>query len=447
MDYKELYAKTPVPKAVISLVIPTVISQLITVVYNMADTYFVGQLGDPVQVAAATIAMPPFIFLTGIANLFGIGGASLISRCMGVKDLERAHHGSAFSFWMAGIVAFLYGLLFMIARPVILPLMGVTEETYVYTYEYVVFTVTLGAIPTVLNTILAHFIRTEGKAKQASYGLMFGGILNMILDPVFIFGFDLKIKGAAIATLVSNIIALMYFLFIIYKGRKQTVLSLKPKDISFSKGIPAEILLVGLPSFIMTFMSFFSNTTLNRLMSNFSSTAIAGMGIAKKADMVGFALAQGMTQGVLALIGYNYATGDHKRMGDVIKTTTIYSGSLAAICSVGLYIFATPVAKLFIQEPETIVYGARFIRTLCLTLPASSVTMMIITVFQATGEKRRPMFLSLLRKGGLDVPFMFLFFYTVGLFGIPWATPIADILTMTCSALLFYPYWKKLVKH
>lgn len=171
MDKKYLFEESPVQKAVITLAVPTVISQLITVIYNIADTFFIGQLDDPVQVAAATVAMPPFIFLTGIANLFGIGGASLISRDLGSNCPERAKNVSAFAVWGGILTAFLYGMAFMVIRPVLLPLMGTTGETYELTYQYVFYTVTLGAVPTVLSTILAHLVRTEGYAKQASLGL------------------------------------------------------------------------------------------------------------------------------------------------------------------------------------------------------------------------------------------------------------------------------------
>ena len=169
------------------------------------------------------------------------------------------------------------------------------------------------------------------------------------------------------------------------------------------------------------------------------------MGIAKKVDMVGFAIAQGMTQGVLALIGYNYAAHNTKRMKDAVRITLCYSVGIAAAFSLVLFIFASPIARLFIQNEETVAYGQRFLRIMCVTCPAASVTMMVITVFQATGEKVRPLILSMLRKGGLDIPFMLLYNALLGVFGIAWATPTADILTMTIGILLILPYWKKLM--
>ncbi len=441
-DNTELFTQTSIHKAVLSLAVPTVISQLITVVYNMADTFFIGQLGDPVQVAASILAMPPFIFLTGIANLFGIGGASMIARCLGKKDPGKASLCAGFAIWSAAGAALIYGLLFTLLRPVILPLIGTTEQTYEFCYQYMFWTVTIGALPTVMNAVLAHLIRTEGCAGQASLGMTMGCVLNIILDPLFILVLGMEIKGAAIATLLSNCIAFVYFILLIRSKGGNTCISAKPRREMFRGEIAKEILLVGMPSFVMVLMSFLSNTTLNSLVSSYSSEAVAGMGIAKKADMIGFAVAQGMTQGVLSLIAYNYAAGRPDKMKKAIRIALLYSIALALTGSILLYLFALPVSRMFIKDAETVAYSTRFIRALCLSLPLSSIIMMVITVFQASGRKIQPMVLSMLRKGGLDIPFMLLLRHFAGVFGIAYATPLADVVTLVTALLLFVPCWK-----
>ena len=444
MQKYEVFENMPIKKAVISLAIPTVISQLITVVYNMADTFFIGQLNDPVQVAAATLSMPPFIFLTGIANLFGIGGASMMSRQIGAGNPEKARNCAAFSMWGALMAALVYGLLITVFKGSLLPLIGVRETTFPLVYQYLFWTTTLGAVPTVMNTLFSHLVRTEGKARSASFGVMLGCVMNIILDPLFIFTFKMEIMGAAVATMVSNCIATLYFIVIILRS-KETVISLCPSFFTLKEGIPREILTTGFPSFLMVLMSFFSNTFLNSLVSGYSNEAIAGMGIAKKVDMVGFAIAQGMTQGVLALIGYNYAAKNYQRMKAAVKTTLIYSVGIAAVFSIVLFLFASPIARMFIQNEETVAYGQRFLRIMCITCPLASVTMMVVTIFQAIGEKTRPMLISLMRKGGFDIPFMVLYNMLIGVIGIAWATPTADVLAMTAGLLLLAPYWKKLM--
>lgn len=210
-EKEKLFTTVPVWRAIISLAVPTVISQLITVIYNMADTFFIGQLGEPNQVAAATLSMPLFIFLTAFANIFGIGGASLISRCLGGGDYERAKRCSSFCIWSAVFVSALYGIIVIMSKGVLLPLLGADKDTFSFCSSYVFWTVGIGAVPTVLNTGLANLIRAEGYSKQAGFGVAFGGILNIILDPIFIFIFKMQITGAAVATMLSNTAAAIYF--------------------------------------------------------------------------------------------------------------------------------------------------------------------------------------------------------------------------------------------
>jgi len=355
---------------------------------------------------AATLAMPPFVMLMGIANLFGIGGSSLISRSLGTRDREKAKKCAAFSIRSA--VSFLYGVVVYLIRPVIFPLLGTDANTYGYCSNYVLWTITIGGIPTVLNACLAHLVRAEGYSKEASFGVALGGILNIIFDPILIFPLKLGVTGAAIATMLSNVIAMTYFMFLLQKNTERTVIKFSLRDYSLQQGIPKEILFVGFPSFVMMLMGVFSNTVLNRIVVSYSNQAIAGMGIAKKIDMLAFAIANGMTQGVLPLIGYTYAANKWKRMRAVIKTAFIYSVAVALAGAVLLFVCAVPVVKGFIDDKETVAYGQHFLRIICITCLAVSVTMMIISVFQATRQKTRPMVLSLLRKGGLDVRLCFL---------------------------------------
>lgn len=445
-DNDYLFCEMPVRRAVLSLAVPTVISQIITVIYNMADTFFIGQLNDPNQVAAATVAMPAFAALTALANLFGIGGASKIARCLGKKDSEAAKRTAAFSIWTAIAVSLLYGVVISLSRPWFLPILGTNAETYGYCSDYVFWTVTIGAIPTVLNAGLAHLIRTEGYAKQAGLGVAFGGIFNIALDPIFIFVFRLEIAGAAIATMLSNTAAMIYFFLFLYKIRKKTVITPNPKYYCISNGIPIDVVVGGLPSFIMMMLGCLSNSVLNRLITSYSNEAMAGMGIAKKIDMIAFSVAQGMTQGVLPLIAYNYASGNRKRMSKAIRTTLIYTLLIATTATLTLFLFASPITRCFIDNDETVSYGKDFLKVICFTCPSTAVNFMIITVFQATKQKIQPLVLSLLRKGSLDVPLMIALNHSVGIKGIAWATPLADWLALIVSLLLFLPYISKIKK-
>lgn len=439
-----LFSEVPVRKAVLTLAIPTVISQLITVVYNMADTFFIGQLNDPLQVAAATLGMPCFMFLTAFANLFGLGGSSLISRCLGADNKEKARHTSSFCIWTGIIIAFLYGLAILILEPVLFPILGAKTETWGYLKQYIFWTVGVGSVPTVMNAEFAHLIRTEGYSKTAGLGVALGGILNIALDPIFIFGFHLNIVGAAMATMLSNMIAMLYFIFFLFHIRKKSVITLNPKEYSMHENILIEVITVGLPGFVMTLMSTISNTALNHIVAGYSNKAIAGMGIAKKIDLLAYAIAQGMTQGTLPLIGYNYSSGHFKRMKESIKTAFFYSFIVAICGTLLLYFFASPISGCFISDKETVEYGQRFLKIICLACPTTAINFMVITVFQALGKRKQPLFLSLLRKGSLDIVFMLLLNKLIGISGIVWATPFADWIAFVISIGLLIPCLKKL---
>lgn len=444
MENQRLFTSMPVGKAVLSLAIPTVVAQLITVVYNMADTFFIGRLGDPVQVAAATLAMPVFMFLTAFANLFGIGGASLISRCLGAGDREKAKKTSSFCIWAASAVSLAYGGAVVALKNTLLPLLGTDSATFGYCASYIFWTVGVGAVPTVLNAGLAHLIRAEGYSAQASFGVAFGGVLNIILDPLFIFALKMEITGAAVATMLSNTAAAIYFFAFIFKIRGSSTVTASFKFFTLGESIPAEVLAVGLPGFIMSLMSTMSNLTLNKIISGYSNEAVAGMGIAKKIDLMAFAIAQGMTQGTLPLIGYNYSSGDRQRMMKVLKTLLLYCLAAGLGGMILMFALAEPITGCFINDATTVEYGRSFLRIVCLACPSTALNFLAITVFQATGKKIRPLILSLLRKGGLDIPLMFLFDFAFGIKGIAAATPAADMLALAVSAFLTLPYLKKL---
>lgn len=441
-----LFRSVPVTKAILTLALPTIISQVITILYNMADTFFIGQLGDPRQVAAATLAMPLFMLMTALSNLFGVGGASLISRQLGRGERAKASRTCAFCVWTGIAVALLYGVLVLVLRPVLLPMLGAGEDTGELTASYLFWTVGLGAVPTVLNPTLAHLVRAEGHARPASFGVALGGILNIILDPIFIYGLRLQITGAAIATLLSNTMALLYFFWFIRKQRAQSVITLSPKPYTLGQGIPAEVIGTGLPSFLISMMATVSNTVLNRIIAGYSNEAVAGMGIAKKVNLLAFAVTQGITQGTLPLLGYNFTAGNRKRMAEIIRVLFTLNLAVALVIALLLYTNASVITKLFINDSATVEYGSRFLHIIGCACPMTAVTFFALTVFQATGRKIQPILLSVLRKGTIDVPAMFLFHSLLGINGVAWATPTAEAISVLTALILVIPYIRKLLR-
>ena len=418
-----LFTAMPVNRAVISLAVPTVISQIITVVYNMADTFFIGQMNDPNQVAAATISMPLFIFMTALANLFGIGGASLISRSLGIGNRKKAASCSSFCIWTAAGAALLYGIAILFLRPCLLPVIGADSKTWNYCSDYIFWTICIGAVPTVLNP---------------------AGILNILLDPLFIFVFDMEIQGAAIATMVSNTAASLYFILFICKKGDGLSIRLSPKCYTLTQHIPADVLSVGLPSFMISMMATVSNTALNRIIAAYSTEAVAGMGIAKKIDMLAFAMGQGMSQGALPLIGYNFSSGNRTRMKSALRALLIDCLVVSAAGTALLFFGANAITKCFIDNAATVHHGCVFLKIICFTCLTTTLNFFVITLFQATGKKIQPIILSLLRKGIIDIPLMILFNSIWGVDGIAVAIPVSDFIALVVAVILVLPYLKEI---
>jgi len=441
---QDLFQKENVQKAVLTLVFPTIVSQLMMVVYNMSDSFWIGQLNNPAQIAAATICVPAFLFTLGISNIFGIGGASLMARCLGQKQYDKARATCSFCVWTGLLIGLLYGLVFELFSEPILYLIGATKETYAYCQQYAFWTVVIGAAPATMAGLFAHLIRSEGYAKQASFGMILGIFLNMILDPIFIFTLHMDIAGAAVATTLSMFVACVYFIRFIKTRPTESILTLRPSYYRASDHIASEVLLVGFPSTLMNWMATASNVVLNVLTAGYSTFAVAGMGIAKRIDTVVFAIANGMGQGVLPLISYNYAAKNFERMRAAIKITFIYSLVLAFVTTLYLYFGANWTTRLFIEEPTTVAYGREFLKIICLTCPCVSLTLIMMTIFQAAGKKIQPVILSIVRKGGLDIPLMLGLNSWMGIMGLAWAIPVEDVLAMMIAIALFVPFWRKL---
>lgn len=434
----ELFERAPVGRAIASLAIPTVISQLITTVYNLADTFFVGQLNDPDQVAAIALALPVQLSMTALANLFGIGGGTLFSRSLGARDTDMARKITAFSVYGALAVMTLYAVLVALFRDAFLTLLGSSPELHVYTGAYVFWVLILGGVPSVFNMVAAHIIRAEGASREAGFGLSMGGILNMILDPVFIFAFGLELRGAAIATFLSNCTATGYFVWYLWKIRRTTVISLAPRYFTVERRVALPVLQVGLPSALQMLLSMVSNMVLNNVLAGFHKTAVAGIGICKKIDSIPSYVLMGITQGVVPLLSYSHGAGNRERQQKTLRYTIVLTVGFAAGCLLLLQIAPAAVASCFIRDPETVEHAAMFIRIHSCALPFTAVAFLMVCYFQAIGKSRHATVLSSVRKGVLDVPLMFAMNALVPLYGPVMCQPIMDVVTTVCAILMYW---------
>lgn len=444
---KTLFEDVPVLEAIFKLAVPTVVGQIILVLYNMADTFFIGLTGSDAMITAATVCMPAFMFLQAISNLFGVGGASVISRALGARDLQRAKDTASFAFWGCATLTLVYSLgAWLFAGPFVDLLGGSNPLVHDYAVEYLTFTVVVGGLATSLNALLAHLVRSEGRSLQASIGVALGGVMNIALDPLFMFvilprGYETL--GAAIATALSNVIALGYFLVVVLREGKRSILRLSPRRLgkSIRGRIPADVLTTGLPACLMTLCENVSYAVLDALMAVSGTALQAGLGVAKKVNMLAHSIVRGMSQGVLPLIGYNYASGDHKRMKASITLSMALSIAMAALCMTISLVFSRQLIGLFIPGgSESVTYGAAFLRILCLGGPFSACAYALISFFQAVGKGMRSFVLAILRKGLLDIPLMFLLNRLLPIFGVVWATPITDVICCCISIAMFVAF-------
>ena len=446
-ERKNLFENASVARAIAKLAIPTMIGQIIGVIYNMADTFFVGQTGNDAMLAAVTICMPAFMLLTAVSNLFGVGGASAVSRALGRKKCKRAGLCASFSFYGCLSATLLYSLcVLLFMDPFVDVLGGKHTDVHQLAREYLTVTVVIGGAATSMNALIAHLLRSEGRSMHAAVGVVMGGVLNIVLDPLFMFVMlppGKETLGAAIATALSNLCALSYYAIVLLRtNQNRTVLSFRPDLGAIADGIPTEILSIGLPAFMMTTCENISFAVMDWLIAGHGLAYQAGIGVAKKVNMLAHCAVRGIAQGALPLIAYNSSAKNVKRMHSAIHITTGASVLLASVCMVFSLVFGKQMVGCFIHTSPADVYGVIYLRILCIGCPFSALAYTMISFFQAVKQGKNSLLLALMRKGMLDIPLLFLLNVYFPPFGLAWATPLAD---MACclAAILFYTSYRK----
>ncbi len=425
-----LFEEMPIPKAVMTLSVPTILSSLVMVIYNLADTYFVGMLNDPIQNAAVTLAAPVLIAFNAVNNLFGVGGSSMMSRALGARDYDTVSRSSAFSFYFALICSALFSLLYTTFQTPLLALLGTEPDTFAATAEYLKWTTTFGAAPAILNVVLAYLVRSEGSSLHASIGTMSGCLLNIVLDPFFIlpWGLDLGAAGAGLATFLSNCAACGYFFILLFLRRKKTCVCLNPKMFGFRKSIVLGICAVGIPACIQNILNVTGMTVLNNFTSAYGTDAVAAMGIAQKVNLIPLQIALGFSQGIMPLISYNYASGNAKRMKHALVFTAKLALSFLCVVTLLYYIGAGPLTGLFMKNEAIIAYGTRFLHGLCISLPFLSMDFLAVGVFQACGMGKRALLFAILRKIVFEIPALYILNRIFPLYGLAYAQFAAELI-------------------
>ena len=435
-----IFRDMPVRRAVLTMAVPTVIGQLIVLFYNLADTFFIGRTGDPYKVAGASLILPVFNIAGALAAIVGIGGGTLISRLLGGNEREEASRVSSFTFYAAAVLGMCWGLLVLVFMGPVLGLLGASANTFSYAREYALCVVVAGAVPTLLQLICAQLLRSVGCSGQAGFGVSMGGILNVILDPLFMFVLFPKgkeILGAGVATLLSNVVTLIYFLIVIRSVRRTTVLTLSPRAGLPKKEHIRSIFLNGLPGGTSNLLFDLSQIMINKLMSGYGDIPLAAIGIILKAERIPLNTGIGICQGIIPIIAYNYAAKNKKRMTDTIWFSRLLGLGVAAV-SITLYeLFAPQIMHLFISDPATVQIGTGFLRARCLATPFMFIAFHLVFSFTAMGEGKTALSLAVIRQLVLYIPLLFLMNTLFGMYGLVWAQITGDIITDAISLAWF----------
>lgn len=446
---KEIFESMPVPKALATLAVPTIISQLITMIYNLADTFFIGRTNDPYKVAAASLAFVLFFMMNALSNFFGVGGGSLISRLLGQQKGDEAKKVCSFSFYGTILISLLYSMGCLIFMDPLLRLLGASDNTIGFASQYTLWVVVIGGVPSTLGMTMAHLLRSEGYAKKASFGLGMGGILNIFLDPLFMFVImkpGQEVAGAAVATLISNVIVLLYFMMIFVRLRGRTILTLSPRYIFSGMAYTGQIVATGFPSALGSCLACVANITVNNLTSTYGDIPVAAMGIVKKIDMLPMNVGMGLCQGMMPLVAYNYSAKNYKRMQSVANCARISGIAFAGLCIVFFEIFAPNIVGLFIEEAQTLSLGIEFLRICCIATPVMICNFQMSYTFQAMGKGPQSLLLSACRQGLINIPLLFLINHFFGLYGIAWTQLVSDGITLIISFTLYRKVYGDLIR-
>ena len=399
------------------------------------------------MVAAAALILPVFNITLCLAGLAGIGGGALISRLLGENREEEARRVSVFSLYLAILIAAVFALGMGIFMKPLLNLLGAGENTYEYARQYAFCVIVAGGIPTVLSNVLSNLIRSIGYSRQAGTGIVLGGLLNIALDPLFMFvllphGYE--VLGAGAATCLSNCIACVYFIVVVCRMGKESIVTFHPKAGRPERESIAAVFTAGIPSAVATLLFDLDYVIIDKLMVSYHDLALAVIGIVLKVERFPLNVGIGICQGMMPLVAYNYAAGNKKRMEDTIRISRMLGLAIAGISILLYEIFAVQFIRLFISDAQTVEMASAFLRIRVLATPLMFLSFFTVYLFQAFGMGKRSLFLGMMRWLVFNIPMLFLLNAVFGMYGIVWSQVTADTLTVILSFYIYRKYKPKL---
>lgn len=436
MNNNDLFEKVPISKAYFKLSLPVVLSMVISLVYNMVDTFFVAQTQNTNLVAGVSLCAPIFTLMIALGDIFSIGGSSVISRLFGQKQDEEGKNVSDFCFYGAIVCGILVSLIMMIARKPILTILGTNQATLPYASQYYTY-MALGATLIIVSLTPSNLMRTEGLATESMIGTITGSIINMILDPIFILYLNMEAGGAAIATIIGYFASDLVFIYLTLKKSKKLSISLKHTHITKNEVI--SIFTIGIPASITNLMSSFAMAMTNNYLVTYGNDKVAAMGIVLKINMIVLLVMIGFAFGAKPLLGYNYGAHNTKRLKEIIKFDLFVEITFAVITSIILALFTASFIKIFMNDPSIIQAGTLMLRFLLLSSPCVGIILVFTTLFQSEGKALPALLLSIGRQGIVFAIFLLLS-NIFGYYGIISSQMIADIITAIIALILYKIY-------
>lgn len=426
MEENVLFEKTPVPKAYIKLALPVVLSMVVSLVYNMVDAYFIALTGVQELVAGVSLVVPIFTLMVAFGDIFGLGGSSAISRLFGEKREEEAKRVSAFCIWAVVIFGACVTIILLLFRGQILGILGADEVTRQYASAYYTWIVA-GAVFIIFGLVPSNILRTEGLATEAMVGSVLGSVVNIILDPVFIFALKQGAAGAAIATVLGNVIADIYYIYAIIKKAKRLSASFSKAKISGN--MIRNILAIGITASITNLMQSFMVMMTNHFLLGYGTDKIAAMGIALKVNMITALILVGFAFGGQTLIGYNFGSGNRKRLKEILKFAYVFEVGLGLIFTIIMCVLAPTIIKIFMKDPDIITNGAIMLRFQQMGMMFMAVTLVSTCVCQSVGNAVGAFVLSISRQGVFYVIALLVLSNMMGYTGVLISRACADVMT------------------
>lgn len=441
MGNESLFRDKPVWTAIFSLAVPSVLTILIMILYNMADMFFIGMLGDDTQVAAIAVVGPVFSLATAVATMLGAGGCAVIARLLGAGEREDARTVGSLCVWGAILFGLLFTALMLLGTRPILRLLGATEDMMGFAGDYM-RTLAVGSCLMLFSVVMASVVRAEGMILPGMLSNMAGTVTNIILDPVFILVMHMGVIGAAVATVIGNLVASSLLVFFI--RRRSAILTFSPRPALRKPMLFFHTAAVGLPNGISSILSGFASTFSNQILSAYGSGVIAAMAAAGRATMVITMIQMGICMGVSPLIAYNYGAKNLPRLKEILVKTAALTVGFGLTAAAGCFAGRSALIGLFLKDAGNAQIGERMMFWLLIASPLLGFYYLSSNFLQAAGNALLATVLSVLRQGALLIPCLYILHALLGLTGVAAAHTVSDLTSVIIAAALMWGQYRRL---